>query len=239
MKALRRPLRSGSLCIMEKRYIFFDLDGTLTDSYEGICRSFEYALNRLGIEPKPETFRECVGPSVVESLMKHYGVSEETAAEGLRLFREYYETRGYSENRLYPDIENVLKTLNAHGKKLMVATAKPEHMAKQVLEHFGLSDQFCFVAGITFEGNQRFGDSEIRSTKEDVINYILKTNDILDPENAVMVGDRGSDITAARRFGLQTIGAAYGYGSREELTAAEADYIAEDPMQLIEIIVQS
>ena len=61
---------------MEKRYIFFDLDGTLTDSYEGICRSFEYALNRLGIEPKPETFRECVGPSVVESLMKYYGVSE-------------------------------------------------------------------------------------------------------------------------------------------------------------------
>ena len=107
-----------------------------------------------------------------------------------------------------------------------------------MLEHFGLSDQLCFVAGITFEGNQRFGDSEIRSTKEDVINYILKTNDILDPENAVMVGDRAYDMTSAKKFGLQTVGVLYGYGSGEELISAGADHLAKDPRDIERYIIE-
>lgn len=224
---------------MDKRYILFDLDGTLTDSYEGIINGFKYALDRLGVEPQPETFRKCVGPPIIQSLKSFYGFDDETADEGLRLFREYYSSKGIHENAVYEGVETMLRTLNAHGKKLMIATAKPENMAEQVLENFDLAEQFCFIAGSTSDRPVPPNDPKLRASKEDVINYILRTNDILDPENAVMVGDRSSDITAAKRFGLQTIGVSYGYGSLEELKNAGADHIVDDPMQLVEIIVQS
>lgn len=223
---------------MEKRYILFDLDGTLTDSYEGIIKGFIYALDKMGAEPKEDTFRECIGPPITQSLQKLYGMNEEEADRGVKLFREYYADKGIYENVPYPDTELMLQTLRAHDKKLMVATAKPEVMAERVLEHFGLQDYFCFVAGVNSDAAAPPDDPEIRSSKKDVISYIIRTNGIFDPENAVMVGDRGSDITAAKELGLQTIGVAYGYGTREELEAAGADYIAADPMQLVKIIVQ-
>ena len=169
--------------------------------------------------------------------MDMYGMSKDESEQAIRFFHEYYDEKGLFENRPYDGVEDMLHTLYAHGKKLMIATAKAQTIAERVADHFGLSQYLCNIK-VTNADFVAEGDG-IRATKEDVINYILKTNDILDPENAVMVGDRGSDIAAARKFGLQTIGAAYGYGSREELTAAEPDYIAEDPMQLIEIIVQS
>ncbi len=136
-------------------------------------------------------------------------------------------------------VEEMLQVLYAHGKKLMVATAKPEQMALRVLEHFRLSDYFCFAAGITRDGVGDSEDPNERISKEDVIRYVLRTNGILDPENAVMVGDRGSDILAARQFGLQTVGITYGYGTEEELTMAGADFIAETPMKVAEYIIQS
>jgi len=120
----------------------------------------------------------------------------------------------------------------------MVATAKPEHMAVRILEHFGLADYFCFIAGIT-QDKSIPDDPNARATKEEVIRYILRTNGILDPENAVMVGDRGGDIRAARMFGLQTIGVAYGYGTEEELRAAGADHIADTPEAVGKIVVLS
>ena len=223
---------------MDKRYILFDLDGTLTDSYEGIINAFIYTLEHMGIEPRPDTYRKCIGPPVAWSLQTFYGMNEEQAAEGLRLFREYYDAKGCFENFPYIGIEEMLQVLNAHGKKLMVATAKPEHMAVRILEHFGLADYFCFIAGIT-QDKSIPDDPNARATKEEVIRYILRTNGILDPENAVMVGDRGGDIRAARMFGLQTIGVAYGYGTEEELRAAGADHIADTPEAVGKVVVLS
>ena len=223
---------------MDKRYILFDLDGTLTDSYEGIINAFIYTLEHMGIEPRPDTYRKCIGPPVAWSLQTFYGMNEEQAAEGLRLFREYYDAKGCFENFPYIGIEEMLQVLNAHGKKLMVATAKPEHMAVRILEHFGLADYFCFIAGIT-QDKSIPDDPNARATKEEVIRYILRPNGILDPENAVMVGDRGGDIRAARMFGLQTIGVAYGYGTEEELRAAGADHIADTPEAVGKIVVLS
>ena len=223
---------------MDKRYILFDLDGTLTDSYEGIINAFIYTLEHMGIEPRPDTYRKCIGPPVAWSLQTFYGMNEEQAAEGLRLFREYYDAKGCFENFPYIGIEEMLQVLNAHGKKLMVATAKPEHMAVRILEHFGLADYFCFIAGIT-QDKSIPDDPNARATKEEVIRYIHRTNGILDPENAVMVGDRGGDIRAARMFGLQTIGVAYGYGTEEELRAAGADHIADTPEAVGKIVVLS
>lgn len=222
---------------MDKRYILFDLDGTLTDSYEGIKNAFVYALNKMGVEPRPDTFRKCIGPPVTESLKKYYGFSTEEADKGTLIFREYYGSIGAYENRVYADIETVLQTLKAHDKKLMVATAKPEPMAEKVLEHFKLRDYFCFTAGVTNDLSEGENNPAHRHTKKDVIAHILKENAIYAPENTVMVGDRESDITAAKSFGLQTIGVSYGYGTEEELKAAGADYIARTPMELIEIII--
>lgn len=231
--------REQPVSIMDKRYVLFDLDGTLTDSYEGIINAFKYALHRMKIEPRPETFRKYVGPPVMWSFQTYYGMDEAQAEEGLALFREYYSAHGIFENRVYTGVEEMLQVLNAHGKKLMVATAKPEHMALRVLEHFGLRDYFCFVAGITHDKSPTFEDPTIRASKEEVIRHVLRTNGILDPENAVMVGDRSGDIRAARQFGMQTIGVAYGYGTEEELRTAGADHIAETPGRVAEIIVQS
>lgn len=224
---------------MEKRYILFDLDGTLVNSYAGISGAFDYALTHLGVKPNPDTYIKCIGPPVPDSLRKYYGLNDETIDDGVRLFREYYEKNGVYECSPYPEMELVLKTLNAHGKKLMVATAKPERLAIKMLDNLGISEQFCFVSGVNFEGAFPPSESGIRSSKDDVIAHVLRANAILDPENAVMVGDRSGDIIAAKKFGLQTIGAAYGFGSEDELIKAGAEHIAYDPMQLVEIIVQS
>ena len=224
---------------MEKRYILFDLDGTLTDSYEGIINGFCYALGKMDIAPQPETFRKYIGPPVMWSLQTYYGMDEQQAEAGLKYFREYYNAKGIFENRPYVMVEEMLQILNAHGKKLMVATAKPEDMALRVLEHFGLRDYFCFVAGITHDKAGVSDDPGRRSSKEEVIRYLLRTNGILDPENAVMVGDRGSDVLAAKQFGLQTIGITYGYGTEEELKKAGADFITDTPLKVAEYIVQS
>ncbi len=223
---------------MEKRYVLFDLDGTLTDSYEGIINALRFSLNKFNVEPKPDTFRKIIGPPVVWSLKKFYGFDDETAEKGCRYFREYYRSSGYLENKVYPGTEEMLKTLRGHDKKLLLATSKPEPMARMVLEHFGLAEYFCFIAGANTDSRISADNQGLRSSKEDVIGYVLKTNGILDPENAVMVGDRMWDIQAGKKFGLQTIGVRYGYAAEGELEEAGADYIASSPLRVAEFIVQ-
>ena len=223
---------------MEKKYILFDLDGTLTDSYEGIIHALVYSLNKLGIEPKPDFFREVIGPPLHHTYMDIYGMSAEQSDTATAIFREYYEAKGKFENTPYEGILEVLQTLYAHDKKLMIATAKPEHMAVQIADHFGLSPYLCFIAGVTNDQLQHADDPAYRSNKKEVIEYILKSNDIKDPENAVMVGDRAYDMLAAKSLGLQTIGVLYGFGTREELEQAGADYIADTPFDVSRHIIE-
>lgn len=228
---------------MEKKYVLFDLDGTLTDSYEGIVNSLKYCLAKFNTEARPDTFRKIIGPPVTWSLKTFYGFDDERAMQALMYFREYYDTKGYLENRLYEGVEDMLKVLRAHDKKLMLATSKPEIMAERVLEHFGISDYFCFIAGSNAEAQYDHTaapviNTELRSSKEDVIAYVLKTNGIFDPENAVMVGDRVWDVKAGKLLGLQTIGAGYGYAEPGELNEAGADFIADTTTRIAEIIVQ-
>ncbi|MDO4438811.1 MAG: HAD hydrolase-like protein [Eubacteriales bacterium] len=223
---------------MDKKYIFFDLDGTLTDSYEGIINSLLYALNKLNIKPQPDSFNQVIGPPLHLTFMDTYKMSPEESDKAVGIFREYYEAKGKFENIPYEGISETLHTLYAHGKKLMIATAKPEHMAVQIADHFGLSQYLCFIAGTNNDLTDKLDDPTKRSSKSDVIKHILKTNDIKDPENAVMVGDRAYDIVSAKALGLQTIGVTYGYGTREELEEAGADYIADTPMDIIRHIIE-
>lgn len=202
--------------------ILFDLDGTLTDSGLGITNSVRYALEREGIEVKDrsELFR-FIGPPLVDSFIMFYGFSPEKALEITHVYREYYSVKGIFENEVYEGIPELLEKLRKDGKKIIVATSKPEPFARKILDHFSLSRYFDYIAGSNMD--------ETRSTKAEVIEYALESCGVTDLSKAVMVGDREHDVIGAKKFPMKSIGVLWGYGSREELENAGADYIAVTP----------
>jgi phosphoglycolate phosphatase len=201
-------------------WIFFDLDGTLTDPGEGITNSVAYALKKEGIEPPPkEELYTFIGPPLVDSFMKLYGFSRERALRAVEEYREYFRDRGIFENRVYDGIPRLLEELCAKGKRLVLATSKPELFAKRILAHFDLERYFTFAAGALMD--------ETRTKKADVIAYALTSCGITDPSSVLMVGDRLHDVEGAKACGMDSLGVLYGYGSREELTEAGATYLAE------------
>ncbi len=213
-----------------KSYILFDLDGTLTDPGEGITNSVAYALEKFGIAVEDRTtLYKFIGPPLIDSFIKYYGFSKEQAITAVDYYREYYRAKGIFENLLYSGIPQLLERLCSSGKRVILATSKPEGFAKQILEHFGISRYFYYVAGATM--------SETRTKKAEVIAYALEQCDITDRENAVMVGDREMDITGAHSTGLEAIGVLYGYGDNKELTAAGADRKAQNVEELEKILL--
>ena len=210
---------------MEKEYLLFDLDGTLMDPKEGITKSVRHALRAFDIEVEDlDTLCSFIGPPLRDSFMEYYGFSEENATAAIGIYREYFSDRGLYENEAYEGIDGVLKALKDSGKKLYVATSKPEIFAKKILKHFQLDPYFEFVGGADL--------AETRVRKGDVIRYVLEENNITDLDRVVMVGDRKHDILGAKEAGVASVGVLYGYGSREELTEAGADFIAETVFDL-------
>lgn len=202
-------------------YILFDLDGTLTDSAEGITKSVLHALNKFGIkENDREKLTPFVGPPLTDSFMKYYGVSREDASGPLtEYYREYFSDRGWRENRVYEGIPEALKKLKEGGKHLILATSKPEVFARRIMEHFHLEEYFDVIGGSTLDGSI--------SRKGEVIEYVIGQVGREHTGEMVMVGDREHDVIGAKEHGLPCIGVLYGYGSREELEAAGADVICE------------
>lgn len=204
---------------MEKKYLFFDLDGTLTDPKVGITKSVQLALASFGIVVEDlDSLCPFIGPPLRDSFKELYHLSEEQADQGIIRFREYFETKGLYENRPYEGIEKLLGRLKEAGYCLMVATSKPERPAKLILQHFHMDHFFDFIGGAD--------DDEIRVEKADVIRYVMRENGISDPKQVLMIGDRKHDILGARENGVDSIGVLYGYGSLEELRAAGAGRIA-------------
>lgn len=201
--------------------ILFDLDGTLTESGEGIIKSVEYALEKLGITEKdPENLKRYVGPPLKESFMKFSGLNEEQAEQGIGYYRERYTKVGMFENHLYPQIPELLEVLRINDKILGVASSKPEIFVEQILEYFGIAQYFQVIVGSELDGR--------RSRKEEVIEEALvRLHMQTERDKVLMVGDKEQDVNGARSCGLQCIGVAYGYGSREELSQAGAVYIAD------------
>ena len=199
------------------KYILFDLDGTLTDSAEGIVNSVLYALKKKGIKESDRAkLHAFVGPPLMDSFMKYYGMTEEEARGMVPLYREYFEPKGWAENCVYEGIPEVLEELCARGKHLLVATSKPELYAKKILEHFGLTQYFEQIRGASMD--------EKLSRKEQVIACVIEEVGAEHAKEMVMVGDREHDVNGARLNGLPCVGVLYGYGSREELeTAGAAD----------------
>lgn len=210
--------------------ILFDLDGTLTDPYLGITNSVAYALEKFDIHIKDKTeLCKFIGPPLIDSFMEFYGFSEEKAKQAVVFYREYFSKKGMLENSVYDGIEELLKSLKNGGKRLCIATSKPEPYAKKILEHFKLSKYFEYIAGATFD--------ETRSKKADVIEYALEQCGAKDRTCVLMVGDRKHDILGALECSVDSMGVLYGYGNREELETAGANYIAENVNDILTLIL--
>ncbi len=198
---------------MERKYILFDLDGTLTDPMMGITKSVRYALNYYGINVDSlNDLLPFIGPPLRDSFKEFYGFDDE----------------GIFDNKVYEGIPECLQKLKDAGKILLVATSKPEKFAKQIIEYFDLDKYFDFIGGSEFNGREK---------KADVIKYVLKANHI-DASKAIMVGDRRYDIIGAHENDLPCVGVLYGYGSLEELKGNRADYLADTIIELTSLLLE-
>lgn len=215
---------------MKKKYILFDLDGTLTDPMLGITRSVQYALHSYGIEePDLKKLIPFIGPPLKDSFMKYYDFPEAQAKEAIGRYREYYTVTGIYENDMFEGIDEMLKELQEAGKILLLATSKPEKFARMILEHFGILSYFTFVGGASMD--------ETRVRKDDVIAYTLEHVGVRNIGETVMVGDREHDVLGAKAHGMDCVGVLFGYGSRKELKQAGAWKLAETVEELKEILL--
>ena len=209
-----------------QKTILFDLDGTLTDSGEGIINCAIVALEHFHLPiPSREELRVFVGPPLQESFLR-FGVPADRVDEAIAVYRSRYIPIGKFENIPYPGIRELLEALKAEGHKLYVATSKPETMSVEILEHFGLAKYFDQICGASMDAS--------RSTKEAVIAYLLEQNGRAD--NMVMVGDTKYDVIGAKKHGISTIGVAWGYGEVADMLAAGAAAIAQATEELYALI---
>ena len=202
------------------KYILFDLDGTLTNPELGITNCVMYALEKFGIkENDRKKLHPFIGPPLTYSFHNFYGLSEEESKQAVAFYRERFSVEGLYENEVYEGVHKMLQNLKEQGKKLIIATSKPEEYTIKILKYFELYKYFDFVAGATMDGS--------RGEKSEIITYALEISSIEDKSQAVMIGDRKYDILGAKENGLDSIGVLYGFGDYEELTNAGATYIAE------------
>lgn len=209
--------------------VLFDLDGTLIDSFEGIAKSAQYALRRFGInEENLENLRPFVGPPLVESFQKWYGLSKEQAIEATDIYRERYRPIGILECSLYPGVEECIRTLKAEGYQIGMASSKPEEFCRRILEHFGLLDLFDDVVGATF-------DRRI-DTKEEVLNEVLRRWSDIPKDQMCLIGDTMFDLVGAKKIGIDCIAVSYGFGDAEEMLQNGAVAICDRMADLPELI---
>ena len=214
---------------MNYKSILFDLDGTVTDSSEGIINSIKYALKKMNFtEYDDAILKKFIGPPLMDSYKMYFGFSDARAYDGLMLFREYFTQRGLFENRVYGGMEPLLKRLCQNGRELILATSKPEIHARKILEHFGIMKYFKYAAGCPLE--------EKGITKVDVMKYALEHTSA-DKSETAMVGDTHFDIEGAAVCGIDSIGVLYGMGEPEEIK--NATYLADSVEQLGEILLGS
>ena len=209
--------------------LLFDLDGTLTDSGPGIMHAAKTALQSFGIDGLSEReLRYFVGPPLWESFGKY--LPEEQISTAIDRFREYYRVTGWLENEPYPGVRECLHALKAAGKRMYVATSKLETMARQVLTHFDLMQYFDGVCG-------GLVDDPEAGKKVNVVRRALREAECTEYSRAILSGDREYDIYGGHAAGIQTVGVLYGYGSREELETAGADYLVQTPEALLALLL--
>ena len=218
------------------QYLLFDLDGTLTDSAEGIIKCVQYAAEKMGAEYKDaKELRVFVGPPLSESFQKVYGFSKDESQQAIAYYRERFKPIGMFENAVYDGIPELLRKMKENGKVNLIASSKPEEFVKTILEHFDIAKYFDIIVGASMD--------ESRNTKEAVIEealFQLKSTDQYGQygdDKCVMIGDRKYDIQGAKYFGLRNIGVSYGFAPEGELEEAGADVIVDTVAELTETLL--
>ena len=212
-------------------FILFDFDGTISDSAEGITRCVQYALCDQGIEAELSELYCFCGPPLADMFQQKYGMSPELAARAVEKYRERYRETGVYESCLYPGVDTVLRTLHGAGRRLAVASSKPEVFVRLLLERFGVLGAFDVLVGAQLDGS--FG------RKAEVVREALRRLGVT-PEQcgrAVLVGDRFYDVNGAHEAGIACIGASYGYAEPGELQRTGADFIADTPEDLLPLLL--
>lgn len=209
--------------------VLMDLDGTLTDPFQGIATCIQYAMSSLGLEsPSEDDLRRAIGPPLRQTFGDLLATGEASRIEeALRLYRVRYSVTGLLENRVYPGLAEMLGNLNTVGCRLFVATSKPSVYAQKIVDHFELTKYFVAVYGSDFDGRLE--------NKADLIRYLLDSEH-LGNRDTVMVGDRSHDMLGAKAHDLCAIGVTWGYGSRKELEDAGADVICSNPTEVFRFL---
>lgn len=206
----------------------FDLDGTLTQSEFGILASAKYALEKFGIyEADEKKLKRFIGPPLYVSFSEFYGLNGAVGEEAVRLYREVYEKEEYKNAPVYDGIPDALSALKKAGAALMVVTSKPQDMAERVVEHVGLKQFFDAIVG---------PGREMHTPSKTVLIERALALSSFRKEDAVMIGDRKFDIEGANGAGIASVGVLYGYGSKEELQAAGASFLAETPARIASLV---
>ena len=204
--------------------ILFDLDGTLTNPKEGIINSILYALNKIGIEENaPHELDSFIGPPLHESFQQRYDLTDSGAAEIVVAYREYFSVKGLFENKLYDGITDVLESLHAQKYNLFVATSKPTIYSEQILEHFKLKNYFTEIIGSNVDNT--------RTDKTEIISHIVSTHS-LKAHQSIMIGDTKFDMIGAKNNSMKAIGVTYGYGSIEELSFHQPDFLVNNCVEI-------
>ena len=204
--------------------LIFDLDGTISDPFEGISRSVNYALESLEFTSvDPERIRPMIGPPLNEIFEFLIGeVSDRQMQTLVSRYRERYASIGYTENVIYKEMPEAIATLAASGYTLGVCTSKRADYAADIVDMFGLSTYFAFISG---------GDIGIHKSQQ--LERIVASG--VDAESATMIGDRDVDIDAAKSNGLSSVGVSWGFGDDDELNSAAPDYVVRSPTELLEL----
>ena len=213
---------------MKWKYLLFDLDGTVTDSHEGILNCVKYAYRAAGLAvPPDDKLFSYIGPPLIDSFQEFGGMTYEEAQRAVAKYRERYNVKGLFENRVYDGMKETLEQLRRMGYVTAIATSKPEVITVRVLEHFGLQEYFEEVVGSTLDAS--------RNKKSDVIREVFRRLSLgeTDRERAIMIGDRKHDIIGAKECGIASLGVYYGFAPEGELEEYGADYVIHTVEELV------
>lgn len=216
---------------MRYKYAFFDMDGTLSNSQEGIFKSTEYAFAKLGvpIDNSYESLRRVIGPPLVWAYQTYFGLSEEDAHKATDLYRERYRREGVFEMELYDGVKEALEMLYNAGIRMAVVSAKPLEFIERIIPHFGLEKYFEFaICGLK---------TDVKTTKSHLIEQSIAKFGITDLTEVVMIGDTRYDLDSASEVGVDGIGVTYGFGGREELEGCPNVLVADGIVDVAEFII--
>lgn len=219
------------MIVLKYKYVFFDMDGTIGDTHEGIFNCSKAAFDKLGIkyEDTYESLRKLIGPPLVYAYKEYFGATEEQAQRAKELYRQRYSVKGIYEMSVYEGMEETLKNLKQSGAYLAVVSAKPQEYIDIIVPYFGLDKYIDFCIGVSM--------TEKSTSKVHLIKTALEHFNINDMSHVVMIGDRKYDLDSASELGIDGIGVSYGYGDIDELNACNPVFIADNTKQISEYIL--